>query len=109
MCWVKYLQRKCKNFFLVAPALAIKITWKERLAAYGFDFILIESINDMPKINPGQIVLISYDRVANLQPFIKKFVKNCSYKIALLTDESDELTKAHSQRNRAMLNCFRKV
>jgi predicted RNA methylase len=109
MCWIKYLKGKCKNFFLVAPALAINITWKERLAIYGFDFMVIESITDLYKIKNGQIILISYDRVVNLQRFIKKFVKTSSYKIALLADESDELTNAHSQRSRAMLNSFRKA
>ncbi len=109
MCWLKYYNKKCKNFFLLAPALALNITWKERLALYGFDFIMIESISDIAKIKKGQVVLISYDRAVILQRFIKKFIKCLGYNICLLADESDELTNAHSQRSRAAMNCFRKA
>jgi predicted RNA methylase len=109
MVWIKYWQGHYTNCFILAPALAINTTWAERLALYGFDFILIESITDISKIRKGQVVLISYDRLVTLQRFVKNYVKRCGYKIALLTDESDELTNANSQRSRAALNCFRKA
>lgn len=109
MTWINYLHGKHKNCFLLAPALAINTTWTERLFAYGFDFIQIERITDIAKIRKGQTVLISYDRLVNLQRHIKAYIKRCSYKIAVLVDESDELTNAGSQRSKAALNCFRKA
>lgn len=109
MVWMKYWQGKYRNCFLIAPALAVNTTWTERLELYQLDHIIIEKISDIRKIKTGQIVVISYDRVVNLQRFIKKYIKQCSYKIALLADESDELTNAGSQRSKAALNCFRKA
>lgn len=109
MTWLRYWQEKYKNCFLLAPALAINTTWTERLFAYGFDFIQLETITDITKIKKGQVVLISYDRLVNLQRHIKAYVKRCSYKIGVLVDESDELTNAGSQRSKAALNCFRKA
>ncbi len=109
MCFIKYWQGKYTNCFLLAPSLALNTTWTERLTNYGFDFIQLETITDIQRIKQGQIVLISYDRLVTLQRHIKKFVKQSSYKIALLVDESDELTNAGSQRSRAALNCFRKA
>lgn len=109
MTWLKYWQGKYKYCFLLAPALAINTTWTERLTIYGFDFIQIESVSDIDKIKRGQVVLISYDRLITLQRFIKKFIKCAGYKIALLVDESDELTNPHSQRTLAALNCFGKA
>jgi predicted RNA methylase len=109
MTWLRYWQGKYRYCFLLAPALAINTTWTERLAIYGFDYIQIESLQDIYKIKPGQVVLISYDRLISLQRHIKKFIKCAAYKIALLVDESDELTNANSQRSLAALNCFRKA
>lgn len=109
MTWIKYWQGKYRNCFLLAPALALNTTWTERLKAYGFDFIQLEKISDVHKIRNGQTVLVSYDRLVTLQRHIKKHIKCNSYKIALLTDESDELTNAASQRSKAALNCFRKA
>ena len=109
MAWLKFHEAQVKNIFILAPALAINTTWTERLAIYGFDFINVESIGCIAKIKPGQVILISYDRLVSLQRFVKKFVRFTSYKIGLLVDESDDLTNAHSQRSYAALNCFRKA
>ncbi|GGA92786.1 helicase-related protein [Puia dinghuensis] len=109
MLWIKYLQGKVKNFFVLGPALAITATWADRLAKYGFDFTILKKIGDIDRIRPGQIVLVSYDQLVTLERHIRKFVKRCSYKIALLVDESDELTNPHSQRSHAALNSFRKA
>lgn len=109
MLWIKYRQGHFKNCFVLGPAIAITATWSERLAQYGFDFIVLKKIADIDRIRPGQIVLVSYDQLITLERHIKRFVKRCSYKIALLVDESDELTNPHSQRSHATLNCFRKA
>jgi hypothetical protein len=108
MAWMRYHHKRYRNCFLLAPALAITGTWVERLDTYGFSFVQPESISDLEKIKPGQIVIMSYDRLVTLQRHVKKWTKRQSYKIALLVDESDELTNGGSQRSRAALNCFRK-
>ncbi|MBS1918267.1 MAG: N-6 DNA methylase [Bacteroidetes bacterium] len=109
MAWLTYWQKEYQYAFILAPALAINTTWTERLSLYHFDFLQVECISDIARIRKGQIILISYDRLVTLQRHIKKFIKCAAYKIALLTDESDELTNANSQRSRAAINCFRKA
>jgi hypothetical protein len=109
MAWMRYHQHRYRHCFLLAPALAITGTWLEKLETYGFSFIQLESISDIDKIKPGQIVLLSYDMLITLQRHIKKFVQRQSYKVAILVDESDELTNGGSQRSQAALNCFRKA
>ncbi len=109
MLWIKLHEGHVKNFFLVGPAIAITGTWSERLAQYGFDFIAPETISDLARIKPGQIVLLSFERLVTLDRHIKKFVKRCGYKIAVLVDESDELTNPVSQRSLVSLKCFRKA
>jgi len=109
MCYMRYWQGRYTNCFLLAPALALTTTWTERLTAYGFDFIQLTSISDIAKIRKGQVVLVSYDRLVTLLKQVKRYVKQCGYKIALLVDESDELTNAASKRSKAALCCFRKA
>jgi hypothetical protein len=109
MCWIRFHQGKYLNVFLLAPALAVETTWMERLTWYGFDFIHLTTISDFAAIRPGQVVLISHERMVELQWHIRKYLKRQGYKIALLVDESDELTNANSQRSRTALKCFRKA
>lgn len=108
MSWLNLIQPKVKNIFITAPSLAVQLTWNVRLKKYGYNFILVESIEQIAAIKPGQIVLLSFDMVRILQRHLKRFIKSTGYKIALLVDESDELTNFSSSRTRAMLNCFRK-
>lgn len=109
MAWMRYHQHRYRNCFLLAPALAITGTWLGKLETYGFSFIQLESISDLDKIKKGQVVLLSYDMLITLQRHIKKFVQRQSYKVAILVDESDELTNSGSLRSQAALNCFRKA
>lgn len=109
MLWLKFLAGKCKNYFVVGPAIAIAGTWTKCLKNYGFDFTVITNIAGLSKIKPGQLVLLSFDALITLEQHVKKFIRQCSYKVAVLVDESDELTNPYSQRSLASLNCFRKV
>lgn len=109
MAWLRYWQGQYRYCFILAPALAINTTWTERLSIYGFDFCQPASVSDLQRIQPGQVILVTYDRLIALQRFIKLFIKQAAYKIALLVDESDELTNASSQRSIAALHCFRKA
>ena len=109
MTWLSYWKSQYRIAFIIAPTLAIKITWHKQLSVYGYDFIHVEQIGDFKKIKEGQVVLISYEKLITLQNFIRHFVRLAAYKIALLVDESDELTNAGSQRSLAARKCFRKA
>ncbi|HVI44594.1 MAG TPA: N-6 DNA methylase [Chitinophaga sp.] len=109
MCWMRFIENRVQARFILAPALAIATTWTERLTAYGFSFIRISRISDCDRVQPGQIILVSFDMLTQLKRQVKALVKRYSYKIALLVDESDELTNANSKRSKATLSCFRKA
>ncbi|MDC0764140.1 N-6 DNA methylase [Brevibacillus sp. AG] len=110
MFWYNMLlkEKKVRNVFVVSAALAINLTWEPVLRDFNEDFIRITSIKDIESIRDGQIVIITSDFLIKLQRHIKKHVRKQGQKIALLYDESDEMTN-YSKRTRAALNCFRKA
>ncbi len=110
MAWMELVKPKVKHIFIAAPSLAVQLTWKPRLTKYGFNFSIVEKWSDFHGIKPGRIILISFDMVRILQKHVKDFIKKkAAYNIALLVDESDELTNVLSSRTRAMQACFRKA
>jgi hypothetical protein len=109
MACLHFWRPKVRNCFVIGPALAISGTWTEKLAMYGFDFIRLETITDVRSIKPGQVVIASFEILDKLRRFIREYVKRQSFKIALLVDESDELSNPNSKRTRAALHCFRKA
>lgn len=108
MAWISFLQDKVKNTVILAPAVAASLTWEPRLKKHGFDFKVIKKVKDIQKIKPGQILLISFNQVTKLKSELQEFCKIKSQKIALLVDESDELTNYDSNRTRATLAAFRR-
>jgi len=111
IAWYKYLlpQNKVRNVFIVSAALGINLTWDVKLNDYKEDYIKIKSLKDINSIKPHQIVILSFNMLIKYQRQIKKFIKMQSQKVALIVDESDELTNDKSQRTKVTLDCFRKV
>lgn len=109
--WYKYLfqNNKIKNVFVVSAALGINLTWDVKLKDYKENYIKIKSLQDIKSIQPGQVVIISFNMLNKYQKHIKKYIKMQSQKVAVIVDESDELTNHLSKRTKATLNCFRKV
>lgn len=109
MAWLDLVMPKVRHAFIAAPSLAVQLTWKPRLEKYGYNFTCIEKVSDFKKIRKGHVLLISFDMIRILERHVKNFIKKqCAYKIALLVDESDELSNHTSARTRTMRNCFRR-
>jgi hypothetical protein len=98
-----------RNMFIVSTAIAINNTWNVILPNYGYDFIRINNLKDMDNIKQGQIVLVTLNQLSKYQKHIKKYIKKQSQKVALILDESDNISNPDSKRTKAVLNCFRKV
>jgi predicted RNA methylase len=111
IAWYKrLLERKAvRNVFVVSAAIAIHLTWEVKLEHFGERFVVIRSLKDIESIQPGQIVLISLNRLQKYKREIQKYIKMQSQKVALVMDESDELTNPRSLRTKAMIACFRRV
>jgi len=106
-----YLQTHAaiRNVFIFSPAISINLTWKVKLQEFGKPFVMLEKLADIPKLQPGQVVLISFDMLVKYQTPLKKYLRRQSQKVALIVDESDELTNFASARTQAVLNVFRRV
>lgn len=110
--WVQYQLKEKKtvdNVFIIGPAVAINLTWAVRLAAYGEKFIHIDNLSKLRKIKKGDIVIASLDFVGKYKKEIYEYVRFRKNKVALLFDESDEITNYDSIRTQAVLRCFRKA
>jgi hypothetical protein len=105
--WAKY--KPMQNTFIIGPAIAIDLTWAYFMKVNNESFVTIKSWKDFRKIKPGDFVLISLGLVINLERHLKKFIKHSAYKVAMIFDESDEITNSASRRTKAVNSCFRKV
>ncbi|ODP27510.1 hypothetical protein PTI45_03072 [Paenibacillus nuruki] len=111
IAWYRYLLRasKVNNVFIVSTAMAIHLTWEVILDSYQEDFITISSFSDIERIRPGQIVLLSFERLQKIHYRLKRNIKKSGNKVALVVDESDEISNLNSLRTQAVLNCFRRA
>lgn len=110
IAWYKWLleKKKVRNVFVVSAALAIHLTWEVKLKNFNENFLVIHSLKDIEAIQPGQVVLVSLTRLQKYKRQIAKFIRRRSQKIALVMDESDELTNYRSLQTKAVLACFRR-
>ncbi|MFY0521536.1 N-6 DNA methylase [Lysinibacillus sp. UGB7] len=102
-------KKQIHNAFIVAPAIAINNNWDDILGNYGFDYIRIFKLNDINKIQRGQIVILTFGMLIKYEKHLKRFMKLQSQKIMLLLDEADAISNPTSKRTKATLNVFRRV
>ena len=107
----KYLraQKKIKNTVVLAPAIAIELTWEPFLTRQKKRFIRITEPNDLEDVKPGMYLLVSLSILGKLERFFKRFMRMRSNKLCLIFDESDEITNDATQRTRKTLNLFRRA
>lgn len=98
-----------KNVVVVAPAIAIKLTWKPFLTRNRQPFILARKPQDLENVPRGVTVIVSLSMLGGLKRPMMRFVKRRSQKICLVFDESDELTNHTAKRTRITLDIFRRV
>ena len=104
----RLLNKQIKNVIILAPAIAVNLTWEPFLKRNGEDFIKLEKNSDINNIEDGKILLISISMLGKLKRELKRLIKICNRKICLLFDESDEITNPLSKRTRLALSLFRK-
>jgi len=103
------LQKSVKNVLILAPAIAVNLTWDPFLEKNGEDFIKLSGMSDFDDIPEGKILLLSISMLGKLKRELKRFMKIRNRKVCLLLDESDEITNPLSQRTRLALCLFRKA
>lgn len=105
----KHRERNIKNTVVLAPAIAIHLTWEPFLKRHSEKYIIASRPEHLLNIPKGYYVLLSLTMISELVAPLKEFMKMRSNKICLLFDESDEITNPSAQRTRQSLNVFRRA
>ena len=105
----RLLNKTVKNVIILAPSIAVNLTWEPFLIREKENFIFLKDYEDFKNIKEGQFILISISMLEKLKRNLKKFIKNRNRKICILFDESDEITNPSSQRTKLSLSLFRRL
>jgi len=104
----RMLHQGVHSTWVASSAISIRNNWNIVLPNYGLPRVFVERLADLERIKPGDFVLITLDKLGQLQKRIKKWVKRYGQNIMLVLDESDEITNPYSKRAKASLSCFRR-
>ena len=105
----KHREPHAKNTIILAPAIAIHLTWEPFLQRHGEPYIIASKPEHLVNVPKGAFVLLSLTMISELVVPLKEFMKVRSNKICLLFDESDEITNPSAKRTRQSLNIFRRA
>lgn len=100
---------RVKATIVLAPPIAINMTWEPFMIANNADYLKIESIEDFQYIYEDMYILIPNTMLAKYERFIKKQLRLWSQKACLIFDESDEITNPTTSRTKLTLSCFRRL
>ncbi|GAB6119599.1 DEAD/DEAH box helicase family protein [Dysgonomonas termitidis] len=101
--------RRVKNVFVVAPSIAIHMTWAHFLRYNNEKFTIVSRPEHFDNLEEGKFVILSVSMLGRIDDALRLYLKKKSQKACLLFDESDELTSDQSLRTKRTLKCFRRV
>jgi len=107
----KYLLkfRKVRNVVILAPAIAINMTWDAFLKTNKERYRVIRTSKDLEDVPEGIFLIVSTSVLGKLKRSLARFIKLRSRKLCLIFDESDEITNPNSQRTKYVLCLFRRL
>lgn len=107
--YAKYLLKywKVRNVLVLAPAIAINLTWESFLNINNEEYSVLRNYKDFRDVPEGVFLVVSISMLSKLKRELKKLIKLDSRKFCLIFDESDEITNPTSQRTKAALSIFR--
>lgn len=92
--------------FIVAPAIAINNTFEQILQDYKMNFIRINKLADINKIQKGQIIIITFNQLIKYERQLNKFMKQHHKRVMINIDEADNIVN-FSKRSKATKNVFK--
>ena len=104
-----YEQNRVKNIIVLAPAIAIHLTWVPFLKRHNERYVVATKPEHLDNVSGDTFVLVSLTMLDDLKRTFKRFLKMRSQKVCLLFDESDEITNPATKRTRLTLNLFRRL
>ena len=100
---------KVRNAVILAPAIAINMTWIPFLTMNREKFREVRNSADLETVPEGVFIVLSTSMLSRLKRGLARFVRHSSRKLCLVFDESDEITNPSSQRTRHILSLFRRL
>ena len=100
---------KVRNAVILAPAIAINMTWIPFLTMNREKFREVRNSADLETVPEGVFIVLSTSMLSRLKRGLARFVRHSSKKLCLVFDESDEITNPSSQRTRHILSLFRRL
>lgn len=109
--YAKYIRAQglIHNTVVVAPALAIELTWEPFLKRQKKKYVRVTKPSDLDNIRQGVFAIVSISMLGKLEKTFKKFTRLHSNNLCLIFDESDEITNDISLRTKRALNLFRRL
>lgn len=104
-----YEQGRVKGVVVLAPAIAIHLTWVPFLERHNEKYIVATKPEHLDNVSGDTFVLVSLTMLDDLKKTFKRFLKMRSQKVCLLFDESDEITNPATKRTRLTLSLFRRL
>lgn len=99
-----------RTVFIVAPALAVNLTWIPFLKANAVDYAVLRKRTDVENIRAeGRFLVIPFSMMGTLYKPLRRLCRTISWKATLLFDESDELSNPSSIRTKSTLAAFRRL
>ena len=105
----KHVSPHTKNTIVLAPAIAIHLTWEPFMKRHSEKYIIVSEAKHLQDVPEGMFVLLSLSLIGKLTPPLKEFMKVRSNKVCLLFDESDEITNPRAKRTVQTINVFRRA
>lgn len=100
---------RVKATIVLAPPIAIDMTWEPFMIANKADYVKIECISDFRYVYEDMYILIPNTMLAKYERWIKRELKLWSNKVCLIFDESDEITNPSTVRTKLTLSIFRRL
>lgn len=104
-----YEQGRVKGVVVLAPAIAIHLTWVPFLERHNEKYIVVTKPEHLDNVPEDTFVLVALTMLGDLKKSFKRFLKMRSQKVCLLFDESDEITNPATKRTRLALSLFRRL
>lgn len=101
-------QQGLHSTWVISSAISIRNNWDVVLQNYSLSYVFVERLKDLERIQPGDFVLMTLNKMAKYRHQVKKWIKLHSYKVQLVLDESDEISNPYAVRSKAALDCFRR-
>ena len=98
-----------RNVIVLAPAIATNLTWDTFLRMNGVKYMTLRRIRDFGYIPEGYFIVVSISMLDRFKRHLRRLMKMRSQKVALIFDESDEITNPNALRTMAVLDVFRRV